>query len=85
LESPTNLIAIPEYHAHEEAAHIKYEILTLHQQVLEKVYALPPLHTWENEWNPLPFGKIEDLSWSEEVEKAELGQIEQEGQNLVTQ
>ena len=48
LESPTNLIAIPEYHTHEEA-HLRYEIATLHQQVLEKAYALPPLCTWENE------------------------------------
>jgi hypothetical protein len=85
LEPPTNLIAIPEYHAHEEAAHLKYEISTLHQRVLERAYALPPLRTWENEWSPLPFGKVEDLSWSEEVEKAESGQIEQEGQNLAMQ
>ncbi|KIM73977.1 hypothetical protein PILCRDRAFT_14794 [Piloderma croceum F 1598] len=81
LEPPTNLIAIPEYHAHEEAAHLKYEISTLHQRILEKAYALPPLCTWENEWSPLPVGKVEELSWSEEVERAELGQREQEGQN----
>ncbi|KIM73840.1 hypothetical protein PILCRDRAFT_14910 [Piloderma croceum F 1598] len=85
LEPPTDLITIPEYHAHEEAAHLKYEILTLHQRVLEKVYALPPLRTWENEWSPLPFGKVEELSWSEEVERAELGQREQEGQNAAMQ
>jgi hypothetical protein len=85
LEPSTNLIAIPEYHAHEEAAHLKYEIATLHQQVLETVYALPPLCTWENKWCTLPFGKIEDLLWGEEVEKAELGWSEQEGQNLVMQ
>ncbi|KIM79280.1 hypothetical protein PILCRDRAFT_10428 [Piloderma croceum F 1598] len=85
LESPTNLIVIPKYHAHKEAAHLEYEISTLHQRVLERAYALPLLHTWENEWSPLPFGKIEDLLWSEEVEKAELGQIEQEGQNLAMQ
>ena len=76
IEPPTNLIAISEYHAHEEAAQLEYQILTLHQQVLEKVYALPPLRTWENEWSPLPFGKVEDLYWSEVVEKAESGQIE---------
>ncbi|KIM88981.1 hypothetical protein PILCRDRAFT_3132 [Piloderma croceum F 1598] len=85
LEPPTDLIAIPEYHAHEEAAHLKYEISTLHQRVLEKAYALPPLCTWENEWSPLPFGKVEELSWSEEVERAELGQREQEGQNAAMQ
>ncbi|KIM73089.1 hypothetical protein PILCRDRAFT_15535 [Piloderma croceum F 1598] len=31
LEPPTNLITIPEYHTHREAAHLKYEISTLHQ------------------------------------------------------
>jgi hypothetical protein len=71
IEPTTNLIAIPELHAHEETAHLEYQISTLHQQVLEKVYALPPLRTWENEWSPLPFGKVEDLYWSEVVEKAE--------------
>jgi hypothetical protein len=85
LEPLTNLNAIAEYHAHEEAAHLKYEISTLHQRVLERAYALPPLCTWENEWSPLPFGKVEDLSWSEEVEKAELGQIEKKGKNLAMQ
>ena len=78
IEPTTNLIAIPEYHAHEETAHLEYQISTLHQRVLEKVYALPPLCTWENEWSPLPFGKVEDLYWSEVVEKAESGQIEQD-------
>jgi hypothetical protein len=78
IEPTTNLIAIPELHAHEETAHLEYQISTLHQRVLEKVYALPPLRTWENEWSPLPFGKVEDLYWSEVVEKAELGQIEQD-------
>jgi hypothetical protein len=73
IEPTTNLIAISEHHAHEETAHLEYQISTeLHQRVLEKVYALPPLHTWENEWSPLPFGKVEDLYWSEEVKKAEL-------------
>jgi hypothetical protein len=85
LERPTNLIPIPEYHTHKEAAHLKCEIASLHQQVLEKAYALPPLLTWENEWCTLPCGKIEDFSWSEEVEKAESGWSEQEEQNLVTQ
>ena len=85
IEPTTNLIAIPEHHAHEETAHLKYQISTLHQRVLEKVYALPLLHTWENEWSPLPFGKVEDLYWSEEVTKAESGQIEQAGQSLAMQ
>jgi hypothetical protein len=78
IEPTTNLIAIPELHAHEEMARLEYQISTLHQRVLEKVYALPPLRTWENEWSPLPFGKVEDLYWSEVVEKAESGQIEQD-------
>jgi hypothetical protein len=78
IEPTTNLITIPEHHGHEETSHLEYQILILHQRVLEKVYALPPLHTWENEWSPLPFGKVEDLHWSEVVEKAESGQIEQD-------
>ena len=49
IEPTTNLIAIPEHHAHEETAHLEYQILTLHQRVSEKAYALPPLRTWENE------------------------------------
>ena len=81
LESLTDFIIIPEYYAH-EAAHLRCETATLHQWVLEKVYALPPLFTWENKWCALHFGKIEDLLWSEEVEKAESGQLE-EGQKLV--
>ena len=85
IEPTTNLIAIPEHHAHEETAHLEYQILTLHQCVLEKVYALPLLCTWENEWSPLPFSKVEDLYWSEEVKKAESGQIEQAGQSLAMQ
>jgi hypothetical protein len=40
IKPTTNLIAIPEHHAHEETAHLEYQISTLHQQVLEKVYAL---------------------------------------------
>ena len=31
IEPTTNLIAIPECHAHEEAAHLEYQISTLHQ------------------------------------------------------
>jgi hypothetical protein len=31
IKLTTNLIAIPEYHAHEEAAHLEYQISTLHQ------------------------------------------------------
>jgi hypothetical protein len=42
-KAPTNLIAIPEYHAHEEAAHLASQEPTLCQQVLEEAYALPLL------------------------------------------
>jgi hypothetical protein len=63
-KAPTNLITIPEYHAHEEAAHLVLQEPTLHQQVLEEAYTLPPLCTWENEWSP-PFSEtLQDLKWS---------------------
>jgi len=84
-KAPTNLIAIPEYHAHEEAAHLVSQEPTLHQRVLEEAYALPPLRTWENEWSP-PFSEtLQDLKWSEEVENAqEPGELVQEGQKYLT-
>jgi hypothetical protein len=31
IEPTTNLITIPELHAHEETAHLEYQISTLHQ------------------------------------------------------
>jgi hypothetical protein len=84
-KAPTNLIAIPEYHAHEEAAHLVSQEPTLRQWVLEEAYALPPLRTWENEWSP-PFSEtLQDLKWSEEVENAqEPGELVQEGQKYLT-
>jgi hypothetical protein len=82
---PTTLIAIPEFHAHEEAAHLVSQEPTLRQQVLEEAYALPPHCTWENEWSP-PFSEtLQDLTWSEEVEKnQESVQLVQEGQKYLT-
>jgi len=91
-KAPTNLIAIPEYHAHEEAAHLVSQEPTLRQRVLEEAYALPPLRTWENEWSP-PFSETlqdlkwseEDLKWNEEVENVqEPGELVQEGQKYLT-
>jgi hypothetical protein len=83
-KAPTNLIAIPEYHAHEEAAHLVSQEPTLRQRVLEEAYALPPLRTWENEWSP-PFSEtLQDLKWSEEEEKnQEPGELVQEGQKYL--
>ncbi|KIM79857.1 hypothetical protein PILCRDRAFT_10034 [Piloderma croceum F 1598] len=68
-KAPTNLIAIPEYHAHEEAAHLVSQEATLHQRVLEEAYALPPLCTWENEWSPPFLETLQNLMWSEEWRK----------------
>jgi hypothetical protein len=84
-KAPTNLIAIPEYHAHKEAAHLISQEPTLHQRVLEEAYALPPLRTWENKWSP-PFSEtLQDLKWSEDVENAqEPGELVQEGQKYLT-
>jgi hypothetical protein len=53
--------------------------------VLEEAYALPPLCTWENEWSPPFLETLQDLKWSEEVEKAqEPGELVQEGQKYLT-
>jgi hypothetical protein len=35
-KAPTNLITIPVYHIHEEAAHLTIEQATLHQRILEE-------------------------------------------------
>jgi hypothetical protein len=64
-KAPTDLIAIPEYHAHEEAAHPVSKEATLHQRVLEEAYALPPLRTWENEWSPPYLETLKNLTWSD--------------------
>jgi hypothetical protein len=76
---PTNLIAIPVCHMHEEADHLMIESATLHQRILEEDYALPPYCTWESDWNPPYFGLMKKFSWSEEMEmEAEQpGQIEE--------
>jgi hypothetical protein len=44
---PTNLVAIPEFHADDEAAHLTTQEATFHQRVLEKDYAIAPLRTWD--------------------------------------
>ena len=61
---------------HKEAAHLTIEQPTLHQQILEEDYTLPPYRTWENDWNPPYFGLMKKLSWSKEMEM----EAEQPGQ-----
>ncbi len=79
-KAPTELITIPEFHAHSEAAHLVSEEATLHQQVLEDDYALPPLRTWDNEWSPLHMETWKNVTWSEMDMVYKSGQLEQEGQ-----
>ncbi|KIM85648.1 hypothetical protein PILCRDRAFT_5317 [Piloderma croceum F 1598] len=80
-KAPTNLIAIPEYHAHSEADHLISKEATLHQQVLEEDYALPPLRIWDNDWSPLYVETLKNMTWSEEMDMIdETGQSEQGGQ-----
>jgi hypothetical protein len=67
-KAPTTLIAIPEYHAHEEADHLLSQPATIHQRVLEVDYALPPLRTWENEWSPR-VSEAMSAKWSEEMDR----------------
>jgi hypothetical protein len=45
---PTNLVAIPEFHAHDETTLLVRQEATFHQQVLEEDYALPP-RTWDRD------------------------------------
>ncbi|KIM78552.1 hypothetical protein PILCRDRAFT_11243 [Piloderma croceum F 1598] len=80
-KAPTNLIAIPEYHAHSEADHLISKEATLHQQVLEEDYTLPPLRIWDNDWSPLYVETLKDMTWSEEMDMIdETGQSEKGGQ-----
>ncbi|KIM86287.1 hypothetical protein PILCRDRAFT_4802 [Piloderma croceum F 1598] len=80
-KAPTNLIAIPEYHAHSKADHLISKEATLHQQVLEEDYALPPLRIWDNDWSPLCVETLKNMIWSEEMDMInETGQSEKGGQ-----
>ena len=56
---PTNLVAIPKFHAHDEATHLIMQEATYHQQVLEVDYALPPLRTWDRDLFATPPGYTE--------------------------
>jgi hypothetical protein len=83
-KAPTNLITIPEFHAHSEAAHLVSEEETLHQRVLEDDYAIPPLRTWDNEWSPLLMETWDNVTWGEEMEMVDKsGQLGQEGQDAM--
>jgi hypothetical protein len=46
---PTNLIAIPIFHASDEATHLNIQEATFHQQVLEEDYVIAPLCTWDKD------------------------------------
>ena len=57
---------------------------TLHQQVLEDDYAIPPLCTWDNEWSSLLMETWKNVTWGEEMEMVyEFGQLGQEGQDVM--
>jgi len=67
--APTNLVAIPEYHTDSEAAHLRVQEATLHQRIQEEDYALPPLHTWDDDPFLSPLPTQVNLTWSEEMER----------------
>jgi hypothetical protein len=46
---PTNLIAIPIFHASDKATHLDIQEATFHQQVLEEDYVIAPLRTWDKD------------------------------------
>lgn len=62
---PTNLIAIPSFHASDEAAHLVVQEATFHQRVLEEDYAIAPLRTWDRD--PLTLS-LEKQTWFKEKE-----------------
>ena len=58
---PTNLVAIPEFHADDEAAHLITQGATFHQRVLEKDYAIAPLRTWDR--GPFATTPLKNMTW----------------------
>ena len=62
---PTNLIAIPIFHASDEATHLDIQEATFHQQVLEEDYAIAPLRTWDKD--PLTLS-LEKQTWFKQKE-----------------
>ncbi|KIM71186.1 hypothetical protein PILCRDRAFT_17297 [Piloderma croceum F 1598] len=86
---PTNLIAIPIFHASDEAAHLNVQEATFHQQVLEEDYVIAPLRTWDKDpltlslekqtWfkqkEPRPREKFDWFTSSEDNIRAEVAQI----------
>jgi hypothetical protein len=62
---PTNLIAIPIFHASDEAAHLNIQEATFHQQVLEEDYVIAPLRTWDKD--PLTLS-LEKQTWFKQKE-----------------
>ncbi|KIM77214.1 hypothetical protein PILCRDRAFT_12214 [Piloderma croceum F 1598] len=62
---PTNLIAIPTFHASDEAAHLVIQEETFHQQVLEEDHVIAPLHTWDRDLLTL---SLEKQTWFKEKE-----------------
>jgi hypothetical protein len=79
--APTNLIAIPKYHANSEAAHLRVQEATLHQRIQEEDYALPPLCTWDDDPFTNPPPTQVNLTWSEEMERLRKHAEEQLGWN----
>ena len=89
MKPPTNLIAIPIFHASDEAAHLNVQEATFHQQVLEEDYAIAPLRTWDKDlltlslekqtWfkqkEPRPREKFDWFTSSEDDIRAEVAQI----------
>jgi hypothetical protein len=67
---PTNLIAIPEFHADNEAAHLTTQEATFHQRVLEKDYAIAPLRTWDRD--PFSTAPLKNMTWYNREDEPEV-------------
>jgi hypothetical protein len=65
VKPPTNLIAIPQFHASNETAHLITQEATFHQRVLKEDYIIPCLHTWDNDLFMMP---QKNLTWFKEKE-----------------
>jgi hypothetical protein len=67
---PTNLVAIPEFHADDEAAHLTTQEATFHQRVLEKDYAIAPLCTWDRD--PFSTTPLKNMTWHNREDEPEV-------------
>jgi hypothetical protein len=67
---PTNLVAIPEFHADNKAAHLITQEATFHQRVLEEDYAITPLRSWDRD--PFSTVPLKNMTWYNREDELEV-------------